>query len=134
MIKVSAALLIKDGLCLIAKRSAKDPLANLWEFPGGKIEAGETPEECLQREMHEEFQIHVEIGNFFAESIYDYERGTIRLLAYRVKWNGNLLYPTVHDEIAWVDKQTILNYTFAPADIPIVEKFRSCKINFNHGL
>jgi 8-oxo-dGTP diphosphatase len=120
---VTAALLIKDGLCLIAKRGASDPLANLWEFPGGKIEEGETPEECLQREMQEEFQIDVEVGPFFAESIYEYERGTIQLLAYWVNWNGHSLHPTVHDEFAWVDKKTILNYKFAPADIPIVEKY-----------
>lgn len=129
MKNVTAALLIKDGLCLIAKRSAGDPLANLWEFPGGKMEEGETPEACLQREMHEEFQIDVEVSQFFAESIYEYERGTIRLLVYWVNWNGDSLCPTVHDEIAWVDKQTILNYKFAPADISIVEKLR----NYNTG-
>jgi 8-oxo-dGTP diphosphatase len=127
---VTAALVIKDGLFLIAKRRAGDHLANHWEFPGGKIEEGETPEECLQREMQEEFQIDVEVGTFFAESIYEYERGTIQLLAYWVTWNGDSLYPTVHDEIAWVDKETILNYKFAPADIPIVEKLRSCNNEF----
>jgi 8-oxo-dGTP diphosphatase len=126
---VTAALLIKDGRCLIAKRNAGDPLANLWEFPGGKIEAGETPEECLQREMQEEFQIHIEVGHFFAKSIYEYERGTIRLVVYWASWNGDSLYPTVHDEMAWVDKETILDYKFAPADVPIVEKLR----NYNQG-
>jgi 8-oxo-dGTP diphosphatase len=126
MKNVTAALLMKDGFCLIAKRSTQDSLADLWEFPGGKMEEGETPEECLQREMQEEFQIYVEVGHFFAESIYEYEQGTIRLLAYWASWNGDSLYPTVHDEIAWVDKQTIMNYKFAPADIPIVEKLRGC--------
>jgi 8-oxo-dGTP diphosphatase len=123
--RVTAALLIKDRLCLIAKRKAEDPLANLWEFPGGKIEIGETPEECLKSEMCEEFQIDVEVGDFFAESIYDYKTGTIQLSVYWVSWKGDSLYPTVHDEIAWVDKQTITNYKFAPADIPILEKLRS---------
>jgi 8-oxo-dGTP diphosphatase len=127
---VTAALVIKDGFCLIAKRQAGDPLANLWEFPGGKIEEGETPEACLQREMQEEFLIDVKVGHFFAESIYEYERGTIRLVVYWVNWNGNSLHPTVHDEVAWVDKQTILNYKFAPADIPIVEKLR----NYHNGI
>jgi len=47
-----------------------------------------------------------------------------------VSWKGDSLYPTVHDEIAWVDKQTILNYQFLPADIPIVEKLRSCNDEF----
>jgi len=121
---VIAALLIKDGLCLIAKRRAGDSLGGLWEFPGGKIEVGETPEECLRREIVEELQIDVEVGDFFAESIYEYEFGTIQLLVYWVSWHGDLLYPTVHDEIAWVDRQTILNYEFVPADVTIVEKLR----------
>ena len=122
MKRVTAALLVKDGLYLIAKRRAGDPLADLWEFPGGKIEIGETPEECLRREMYEELQIDVEVGEFFCESIYKYEFGVIHLLVYWVSWKGDFLYPTVHDEIAWVDKQTILTYQFLPADIPIVEK------------
>jgi 8-oxo-dGTP diphosphatase len=83
----------------------------------------------VQREMQEAFQINVEVGHFFAESIYEYERGTIRLVVYWASWNGDSLYPTVHDEIAWVDKETILNYKFAPADIPIVEKLK----NYNNG-
>jgi len=57
MKRVTAGLLIKDGLCLIAKRRAGDSLANYWEFPGGKTEVDETPEECLRREMYEELQI-----------------------------------------------------------------------------
>ncbi|MDF2563887.1 MAG: hydrolase [Massilibacillus sp.] len=124
MKQVTAALLIKNGLCLIAKRRDGDHLAKLWEFPGGKIEAGETPEECLRREMNEEFQIDVKVGRFFSESIYSYDTGTIQLLVYWVIWQGNSLNPVVHEEIAWVDKETILNYQFAPADIPIVEKLR----------
>ena len=127
---VIAALLIKDGLCLIAKRRAGDSLGNLWEFPGGKIEVGETPEECLRREMVEELQIDVEVEDFFAESIYEYQFGTIQLLVYWVSWSGDMLYPQVHDEIAWVDRQTILNYEFVPADVAIVEKLRCCNTKF----
>ena len=69
MIKVTAAVLIKDGRILIAKRKANDKLANKWEFPGGKIELGESPEECLRREMWEEFQIKISVAEFFGESI-----------------------------------------------------------------
>lgn len=127
---VIAALLIKDGLCLIAKRRVGDSLGNLWEFPGGKIEVGETPEECLRREIAEELQINVEVGDFFAESIYEYEFGRIQLLVYWVSWYGDILYPTVHDEIAWVDRQTIFNYEFVPADVTIVEKLRCSNNKF----
>lgn len=127
---VVAGLLMKEGQCLIAKRRSGDALADLWEFPGGKIEIGETPEECLQREMLEELQIHVKVGGFFAESSYEYEFGRIKLFVYWVSWNGDTLSSTVHDEIAWVDQETILNYKFVPADIPIVEKLICCKGKF----
>ena len=122
MKRVAAGILVKNGLYLIAKRRAGDPLENYWEFPGGKIETGETPEECLHREMSEELQIDVEVGRFFCESIYEYEFGVIQLFIYWMSWQGGCLYPTVHDEIAWVDNETILNYKFLPADIPIVNK------------
>ena len=124
---VIAGLLIKDGLCLIAKRRAGDSLANLWEFPGGKLEAAETHEECLQREMYEELQIRVEVGQFFAESSYEYEFGRFQLFLYWASWQSGVLHPAVHDEIAWVDRETLLNYEFVPADQPIVEKLRCCE-------
>lgn len=123
---VIAGLLIKDGLCLIAKRRAGDSLANLWEFPGGKLESAETHEECLQREMYEELQIRVEVGSFFAENSYEYEFGRFQLFLYWASWQSGTLYPAVHDEIAWVDRETLLNYEFVPADQLIVEKLRCC--------
>ncbi|NSW92570.1 MAG: NUDIX domain-containing protein [Firmicutes bacterium] len=58
MVKVTAALIVKDNQILIAKRKSNAKLANKWEFPGGKIEAGETPEECLRRELKEELNIN----------------------------------------------------------------------------
>ncbi len=127
---VVAGLLIKEGQCLIAKRRNGDALANLWEFPGGKMEMGETPEECLAREMFEELQIKVAVGEFFAQTSYEYEFGKIKLLVYWVHWNGDMLSSTVHDEIAWVDQREICNYKFVPADIPIVEKLICCSEKF----
>ena len=70
MINVTAAIIERYGKFLIAKRSSKISLPNKWEFPGGKVKEGETPEECLQRELLEEFEIDVTIGDFFSESIY----------------------------------------------------------------
>jgi len=124
---VIAGLLIKDGLCLIAKRKTEDRLGlgELWEFPGGKLEAGETHEACLQREMLEELQIDVAVGDFFAQSNYEYEFGVIQLFLYWASWRGGAMHLAVHDEIAWVDKEMILNYEFVPADVPIVQELRS---------
>lgn len=123
---VIAGLVIKDGLCLIAKRRVGDSLENLWEFPGGKLESGETHEICLQREMAEELEIDIKVGSFFGKSTYEYEFGSIQLFLYWATWQEGEMYLAVHDEIAWVDKETICNYEFAPADIPLMEKLRNC--------
>jgi len=121
---VTAAVLIKAGKCLIAKRPNNDSLAGLWELPGGKIELGESPETCLKREIMEELCIEVDVGQFFGGSIYHYDRGTINLQAYITTWVTGELKLLFHDELAWVDNTTIDDYIYAPADIPIIEKVR----------
>ena len=85
MLNVTAAIIEKDGKVLTARRKSGKHLAGYWEFPGGKIEGNETPEECLHRELLEEFNISSKIGLFVGESIYDYESKIVRLLAYRVE-------------------------------------------------
>lgn len=122
MKQVTAALLLKAGKILIARRPANDDLAHYWEFPGGKIEEGETPEACLIREMKEELDIEVSVGNFFMESIFSYQQGTIQLLAYWTTWHSGELELMVHSEVAWVERDELINYEFAPADIPIVDR------------
>jgi len=125
---VTAAIIEKDGKILIAKRKAGDTLANKWEFPGGTVEAGETHEQCLAREMQEEFGIEVSIGTCLGENIYHYDHGTIKLIAFRTFWNDNNLIPHAHDEIQWVSIQQIANFDFSPADVPFVEKLRRGEI------
>jgi 8-oxo-dGTP diphosphatase len=125
---VTAAILIVDGRILIAKRRLGDRLAEKWEFPGGKIEHGESPEQCLRREMQEEFQIEVSIGQFFGESIYHYDHGSIKLLAYRTYLENGELIPKAHEEYQWVTVDQLGNYDFAPADIPFVEMLRRGEI------
>ena len=124
MKKVTAAIIIKDGLFFIAKRKKSDKLANKWEFPGGKIENGETAEECLKREIEEELRINVRIGDFFGESFYQYPQGAIQLLAYWVYWDSGSIELMVHDEFKWVSLKELDYYDFAPADIPLVKKLK----------
>ena len=122
MIEVTAAIINKNGRVLIAQRKAAGKLPYKWEFPGGKIESGETPEECLKREMEEEFSIDVSVGEYLGESIYHYDHGSIRLIAYRTTWNEDEIEIKAHKAIKWVKIGELKDYDFAPADIPFVEK------------
>lgn len=121
---VVAAILIYDNKILIAQRGHDDALAGFWEFPGGKVEEGESHEQSLVREMREEFGIDVEVDKFFASSLFPYERGTIRLLGYFCRWLAGELVPHVHSDYVWVATSELDDYTFAPADRPLVEKLR----------
>lgn len=119
---VTAAIILKDGKVLITRRAPGENLAGSWEFPGGKIEPGETPEECLARELLEELDVHVTVGDKLGESIYDYENGSIRLIAYFADIFDGEINLTVHDAYTWEAPDNLSRYNFAPADIPLVQK------------
>ena len=129
MIDVTAAILVKDGKVLIARRKSDDKLPDKWEFPGGKIEAGESAPECLKREMQEEFGIDIWVGKFLGESIYHYPHGTIRLLAYLAEWQAGELALKDHADYAWAQCDRLDEFDFAPADLPFVRKLISGEIN-----
>ena len=135
MKKVTAAILIKDRKILIAKRKAHDRQANKWEFPGGTVEKGESPETCLKREMQEEFGIEVSVGKCFGESIYQYDHGSIKLLAYLTSFVSGEPAPKDHSEFRWVSPEQLSAYDFAPADIPFVEKLQNQEMDslISHG-
>jgi 8-oxo-dGTP diphosphatase len=123
-IVVTAAIITDGKKVLIAKRKSTGKLPNKWEFPGGKVEAGETPESCLKREIMEEFGIEVSVGQFLGESAYEYDFGMIRLLAFRTSWVEGELNPKAHGAIEWVTPDQMNNYDFAPADIPFIGMLR----------
>lgn len=125
MIDVTAAILIENGRVLIARRRPGGPQAGLWEYPGGKVRPGESPAQCLQREIREELGIDVVVGELFGESVYAYADKTIRLSAYRVRARGGK--PSAHDhaELAWVAIADLGQYRFCPADIPFTEKLQT---------
>jgi 8-oxo-dGTP diphosphatase len=119
---VVAALLEKDGKVLIGKRKKGWRFAGKWEFPGGKIEPGETHEECLKRELREELGIETEIGEFFCSSIYAYSHATVQLLVYRTFHVSGELELRDHDEVRWVLPEHLLQYDFPEADRSVIEK------------
>lgn len=126
MIKVVAAIIKNGDKILIARKREGKPLAGFYEFPGGKVEEGETPEESLVRELIEEMAIKIRVQEYVGKSIYDYGDGkVIELLGYTAEIiEGNIVLSD-HDEYIWVKLEEINNYKLAPADIPIVEKLMS---------
>ena len=122
MTTVTCAIIEQNGKILIARRAAEQKLAGKWEFPGGKVEDGESPEECLERELEEEFGIQVEVGEFITSNKHHYDHISIELLAFRVKYISGEFTLTDHDKIEWVNPGELLDYDLAEADVPIARE------------
>lgn len=118
---VTAAILRRGGAVLLTRRAEGQTLAGLWEFPGGKVRGGETPEACLARELEEELSLRCAIGARVAESEYWYAHGAFTILAYEAEIESGELELTVHDRAEWVEVQALLDRNLAPADIPIAQ-------------
>lgn len=125
MIQVAAGILIRNNTVLIARRKQDKHLAGYWEFPGGKIEPFETPEQTLKREFQEEFHIKIKINSEFHQNHYDYPERTILLKSFLIEYISGDFQLIDHDEIQWVEISNLNNYKIAPADIPIVEKLQN---------
>jgi 8-oxo-dGTP diphosphatase len=119
---VAAAIAFQDGRVLVTRRAPGEKLAGLWEFPGGKLEATETPQSCIVRELREELHIDAEAGDVVAESIYEYPGGAIKLIGVAVSLATSDMQLTVHDAVDWVLPSELLGFELAPADIPIAEE------------
>ncbi len=122
MKRVAAGIIVCQNKILIAQRKRGKDLEYFWEFPGGKIEQGETCEECLHREILEELNMEIKVGKFFMETSYDYDFGTIVLEFYWATClEQNIPDLFEHEQAQWVELKDLNKYNFAPADIPIIE-------------
>ena len=122
MVRVVAGVVIEKGRVMVTRRGPHIRLAGLWEFPGGKVEDGEDDETALVRELWEELQIRVEMGEFVGENIHTEERGPFCLVAYRVTISEGRPVLSDHDEIAWVKPENLKDLDWAPADIPLLDQ------------
>lgn len=125
MIDVVAAIALKGSKVLIARRANNQSLPGKWEFPGGKIEAEETPKESLEREIEEEFGVKSEVGAHLTSVEHDYGNFSIRLHAYFVTLQIEPAQSSDHDKIEWVEVENILRLDLAEADIPIAQSLQN---------
>jgi 8-oxo-dGTP diphosphatase len=109
----------RDGKILIARRKRGSARAGLWEFPGGKVEGGESPEECLAREFLEELDLRIGEPSFFLENTHAYEDILIRLLAYRVRILEGEPKALDHEELRFISLSELGAFDFSAADLPI---------------
>ncbi len=115
-----AVILNNEGEVLIDRRLPEAEMANLWEFPGGKIEVGETPEECIVREIQEELGVVVGVSRFLTKITYSYPSFVVTLYVYLCEIVTGVPQPLQCAEISWVKVSQLHLFEFPPANLPIV--------------
>ncbi|MDJ0568556.1 MAG: 8-oxo-dGTP diphosphatase MutT [Pleurocapsa sp. MO_192.B19] len=110
----------QQGKILIDRRKARGEMGGLWEFPGGKIEAGETVEECIRREIQEELGIEIAVGESLTVINHDYKTFKVTLYVHDCRYLSGEPQPLECEEIRWVKQSEIDQYQFPQANIQIV--------------
>lgn len=123
-IDVVGAVVVKDGAVLCAQRGPDGALAGLWEFPGGKVEHGETPAGALAREIAEELGCTVRVGEEVQTTTHEYAFGVVTLTTFYCELVDGSPTRTEHSDLRWLAPEDLVSLEWAPADIPAVERVR----------
>ncbi|WP_027716421.1 (deoxy)nucleoside triphosphate pyrophosphohydrolase [Desulfuromonas sp. TF] len=120
---IVTAAVIRDGdAILITRRPQESRHGGMWEFPGGKLDAGESPQECLSREILEELGLEVAVESIFEIAYHRYEWGPVLILAFECRvLNGEIRHIGISDH-RWVSPEEMRLYDILPADRPIIAK------------
>lgn len=128
MIKVVAALIKNDNKVLLARRSTGDiNVFGKWEFPGGKVEQDENEFDAIEREIKEEFELTIKAIEFITNNVCEYPTKVVDLRLYKCDYVSGEFNLHDHSEYKWVDKEELLEYDLALADIPLAEYVKKVK-------
>lgn len=119
-IEVVGAVIVRDDTVLAARRGQSRALPGMWEFPGGKLEKGETPEAALRREIQEELDCRIEVGPKIQTTSYRYEFGIVTLTTFYARLTSGEPRLSEHSELRWIRTAELHSLDWAPADIPAV--------------
>jgi 8-oxo-dGTP diphosphatase len=126
---VAAALIIRDSQILIGQRRPDQVMALKWEFPGGKIEPGETPQQALARELHEEIGIQAVIGPPITRIRHNYRHGgAVDLQFFAVREFTGEIQNQVYNEVRWVQLGDLPGYDFLAADLGLIRDLAEGKL------
>jgi len=120
---VTCAIIERNGQVLAAQRSAAMSLPLKWEFPGGKIQAGESPEECLRREIHEELGITIAITKTMKPATHSYPGMTVTLYPFVCVVSGEKLIRNEHNALIWLPPAELPALDWAAADLPVLAAY-----------
>ncbi|OWR33148.1 8-oxo-dGTP diphosphatase MutT [Saccharibacillus sp. O23] len=123
-IHVVGAVITENGKVLCAQRGNTKAQPYKWEFPGGKIEEGETPQEALKREIQEEMNCNVEVGERIETTVYEYDFGIVHLTTFYCTLIEGRPMLTEHAAIRWLAAEELGKLDWAPADVPAVGKIK----------
>lgn len=125
MIEVVAALIWDGERFLICQRPAHKARGLLWEYVGGKVEAGETKQEALIRECREELGVTITVGDVFMDVVHEYLDITVHLTLFHAKITEGMIQLLEHNAVAWIKPDEIPDYDFCPADKDINERLQA---------
>ncbi|HAM73865.1 MAG TPA: 8-oxo-dGTP diphosphatase MutT [Verrucomicrobiales bacterium] len=131
VIEVAAGLVFREGRLLISRRPEGAHLAGMWEFPGGKLEPGESHQDCLARELLEELGIEVSVGELIEEIVHVYPEKTVRLRFFRCGLAANEPRPIGCAAVEWIGAEELDSYVFPPADARLLERLRADRSLWN---
>lgn len=122
---VVCALIERAGCILLAQRPDRGPLGLKWEFPGGKVDEGETPAAALHREIREELACRVDIVRALPRSVHAYDHGVIEMIPFvcRLAPESPPPHPLEHAALAWVRPADLRGYDLAAADLPVADAY-----------